>query len=135
MASQPAPPTSPECRHAYRAVRDTLDVVSGKWKLVILAVLLQEPQRFKELGRRLGISPRVLAKELVELEQHHLVTRTVRDTRPVTVEYAATTHAQTLSGVIHAMHQWGVLHHATVVGSADPPAAPGPHPQVTTADL
>ena len=129
MASQPAPPTSPECRHAYRAVRDTLDVVSGKWKLVILALLLQEPQRFKDLGRQLGISPRVLTKELVELEQHHLVTRTVRDTRPVTVEYAATTHAQTLSGVIHAMHQWGVLHHATVVGTAGPPASPGFLPQ------
>jgi DNA-binding HxlR family transcriptional regulator len=87
-------------------VRDTLDVVSGKWKLAILALLLQAPQRFKDLGRQLGISPRVLAKELVELEQHQLVTRTVRDTRPVTVEYAASTHAHTLSDVIHAMTSW-----------------------------
>jgi DNA-binding HxlR family transcriptional regulator len=118
MESESASPASPECRAAYRAVRDTLDVVSGKWKLAILALLLQDPQRFKDLGRKLGISPRVLAKELVELEQHQLVTRTVRYTRPVTVEYAATAHARTLSEVIHAMHRWGALHHATVVGPA-----------------
>ena len=121
-------PTSLECRAAYRAVRDTLDVVSGKWKLAILALLLQAPQRFKELSRKLGISPRVLAKELVELEQHQLVTRTVRDTRPITVEYAATAHTHTLREVIHAMHRWGTLHHATVVGLIRPagPAKPPP---------
>jgi DNA-binding HxlR family transcriptional regulator len=120
MEDNSSSPASPECRAAYRAVRDTLDVVSGKWKLAILAVLLQETQRFRELSRRLGISPRVLAKELVELEQHHLVTRTVCDTRPVTVAYAATAHAHTLSEVIHAMHRWGTLHHATVVGPVHP---------------
>lgn len=117
--------TSPQCRAAYRSVRDTLDVVSGKWKLVILAVLLEEKQRFKELSRTLGISPRVLSKELLELEQHQLITRTVCDTRPVTVEYAATAHAHTLSEVIRAMQQWGALHYAVVVGSARP-AAPSP---------
>lgn len=118
--------TSLECRAAYRSVRDTLDVVSGKWKLVILAVLLEEKQRFKELSRTLGISPRVLSKELLELEQHQLITRTVCDTRPVTVEYAATAHAHTLSEVIRAMQQWGALHYATVVGSARPAAPPPP---------
>lgn len=122
---QPHSPTSPQCRSAYRAVRDTLDVVSGKWKLVILAVLLEDKQRFKELGRKLGISPRVLSKELQELEQHQLVTRTVCDTRPVTVEYAATAHAHTLGGVIRAMHEWGQLHHTAVIGQprAEAPAA------------
>lgn len=116
----PQPYSSRGCRDAHRAVRDTLDVVSGKWKLVILAVLLEDKQRFKELGRKIGISPRILSKELQELEQHQLVTRTVCDTRPVTVEYAATAHAQTLGHVIHAMYEWGHLHHATVVGQARP---------------
>jgi DNA-binding HxlR family transcriptional regulator len=131
MEGESSSPASPECRAAYRAVRDTLDVVSGKWKLAILAVLLHETQRFKELSRRLGISPRVLAKELVELEQHHLVTRTVCDTRPVTVAYAATTHAHTLSEVIHAMHRWGTLHHATVVGPVRSSGSVESQPPVT----
>ena len=130
MEDESSSPASPECRAAYRAVRDTLDVVSGKWKLAILAVLLHETQRFQELSRRLGISPRVLAKELVELEQHHLITRTVCDTRPVTVAYAATAHAQTLRDVIHAMHRWGTLHHATVVGPVRPPVSAEPRPPV-----
>ena len=114
--------SSRECRAAYRSVRDTLDVVSGKWKLVILAVLLEEKMRVKELGRRIGISPRILSKELQELELNKLITRTVCDTRPVTVEYEATAHAHTLSGVIQEMHQWGLLHHATVVGQEEPKA-------------
>jgi DNA-binding HxlR family transcriptional regulator len=131
MEDESSSPASPECRAAYRAVQDTLDVVSGKWKLAILAVLLQEAQRFQELSRRLGISPRVLAKELVELEQHHLVTRTVCDTRPVTVAYAATAHAHTLRDVIHAMHQWGMLHHATVMGPVRSPGSTESQPPVT----
>lgn len=122
MESQPY--ASRECRDMHRAVRDTLDVVSGKWKLVILAVLLEDKQRFKELGRKIGISPRILSKELQELEQHQLVTRTVCDTRPVTVEYAATAHAQTLGEVIHAMYKWGHLHHATVTGQPRPATLP-----------
>lgn len=108
----------------HQAVRDTLDVISGKWKLVILAVLLERKYRFKELSREIGISPRVLSKELQEMEQHQLVTRTVCDTRPVTVEYAATPHSQTLLSVVRAMSDWGYLHHETVVGTkrADDPS-------------
>ncbi len=98
-------------------------MASSEWRT---AWLLQETQRFKELSRRLKISPRVLAKELVELEQHHPVTRTVRNTRPVTVAYAATAHAHTLGDVIHALHRWGMLHHATVVGPVRPPGSAEP---------
>lgn len=110
------PYSSSECKSAHRSVRDTLDVVSGKWKLVILVVLLERTWRFKELAREIGISPRILSKELQELELNQLVTRTVCDTRPVTVEYAATDHARTLTGVLKAMREWGDLHHETIVG-------------------
>ena len=107
----------------HQAVRDTLDVISGKWKLVILAVLLERPYRFKELSREISISPRILSKELQELEQHHLVKRTVCDTRPVTVAYESTPHSQSLLPVVRAMSDWGYLHHETVVGQkrADDP--------------
>ena len=43
--------------------RDTPDVVSSKWKLLILATLPERKFRFRELSRKLGITPRVLAKE------------------------------------------------------------------------
>ena len=114
----------------HQAVRDTLDSISGKWKLVILAALLQRTYRFKELSRELGISPRVLSKELQELELNQLVKRTVCDTRLVTVEYASTPHSRTLLPVVQAMSDWGYLHHATVVGTRrpdDPAVADKPH--------
>lgn len=109
----------------HQAVLDTLDVISGKWKLAILAVLLQRTYRFKELCREIGISPRMLSQELRELEQHQLVKRTVCDTRPITVEYESTAHSRTLLPVVQAMSDWGYLHHETIVGRKrlDDPAA------------
>ncbi len=109
----------------HQAVRDTLEVISGKWKLVILALLLNRPYRFKELSREIGISPRILSKELQELEQHQLVTRRVCETRPITVEYASSDHGRSLLSVVQAMSDWGYLHHETIVGKKrlDDPSA------------
>jgi DNA-binding HxlR family transcriptional regulator len=112
----PLVPALPACKSTHRAVNDTLEVIGGKWKLVILAVLLERTYRFKELSREISISPRILSKELRELEQHQLVTRTVCDTRPITVEYAATPYSRTLHGVVMAMREWGLTHHQTIVG-------------------
>lgn len=109
--------TSTECRGAQRAVRDTLDVVGGKWKLVILSTLIDGKRRFKELAREIGITPRILSKELQEMELNKLITRTVCDTRPITVEYAITTHGQTLESVISSMRDWGYTHRAKIVGT------------------
>ncbi|MBC8084039.1 MAG: helix-turn-helix transcriptional regulator [Hymenobacter sp.] len=108
--------SSATCKTTNRALRDTLDVIGGKWKLVILAVLLERTHRFKELSREISISPRILSKELQEMELNQLVTRTVCDTRPVTVEYAATPYSHTLRPVVMAMREWGLLHHQTIVG-------------------
>jgi DNA-binding HxlR family transcriptional regulator len=118
MHSLAAPPAT--CKATHRAVYDTLDVIGGKWKLVILAVLLERTYRFKELSREIGISPRILSKELQELEQHQLVTRTVCDTRPITVEYSATAYSRTLYQVVAAMREWGLTHHQTIVGKPRP---------------
>jgi DNA-binding HxlR family transcriptional regulator len=109
--------TNQECRKAHLAVQDTLSVVGGKWKLVILAILMDETKRFKELSRESGISPRILSKELKELEMNNLVSRTVCDTRPITVEYAATPYSQTLRPVTEALHNWGVQHREEIIGS------------------
>ena len=115
-------PTRPECKSAHRAVRDTLDVLSGKWKLVILAALLEQKMRFRELSRELKISPRILSKELRELEVNQLVKRTVCDTRPITVEYEVTAYSRTLREVVQALHAWGALHHDTIMGTKRPDA-------------
>lgn len=98
------------CSKASQAIQDTLYVVGGKWKLVLISILRHGKLKFKELSREADITPRILSKELKELEINGLVSRTVKDTRPVTVEYELTPYAETLSEVVLAMHKWGVEH-------------------------
>ena len=105
------------CQNVHSAIQDTLYVVNGKWKLVILSILVKNgTRRFGELARESGISPRILSKELHELEMNQLVSRTVCNTRPVTVEYASTAYAETLKEVIDAMIRWGKNHKRKITG-------------------
>ena len=107
------------CPKVKLSIQDTLDVVGGKWKLVLISILRDGKKRFRELSREADISPRILSKELQELEMNGLVTRTVCDTRPVTVEYALTPYSDTLSEVIIAMHKWGHEHRKKVMEHQD----------------
>jgi DNA-binding HxlR family transcriptional regulator len=108
-----------KCSKARMTIQDTLDVVGGKWKLILISILRDGKRRFRELSREAEISPRILSKELQELEMNGLVTRTVCDTRPVTVEYALTPYSDTLSEVIIAMHKWGKQHRERIIESAE----------------
>jgi DNA-binding HxlR family transcriptional regulator len=103
--------TSKECIEFIRPVRDVLDIINGKWKLPILIALSFGNKRFKELERDVeGITPRMLSKELRDLEVNELVIRTVYDTVPVTVEYRLSDYGKTLDSVIVALRDWGKNH-------------------------
>lgn len=115
MTSTSVKHQSENCKLARLAIQDTLDVVGGKWKLVLISVLRNGRKKFNELSREAGISPRILSKELQELELNGLVSRKVCDTRPVTVEYALTDYARSLSDVIMAMHKWGMNHRRKIL--------------------
>ena len=52
----------------------------------------------------------MLSKELKELELNGIVTRTVYDSQPVSIEYELTPSARTLSEVLDKMVEWGVRH-------------------------
>lgn len=92
--------TEASCKQARLAIQDTLDVVGGKWKLVLISILRSGKKKFNELSREAGISPRILSKELQELEINGLVSRNVCNSKPVTVEYELTTYSKTLSEVV-----------------------------------
>lgn len=99
------------CNEAMLAVKDALYAVNGKWKLPIIVALSEGPLRFKELQRRAeGITPKVLSRELKELEMNDFVERTVYATSPVTVEYKLTPYSRTLKKVIQELHKWGLSH-------------------------
>lgn len=108
------------CADSYvLAINDTMNVVSGKWKLPIIGALFFGKKRFKELQRNIPkITPRMLSKELRELELNGIVTRTVRDTVPVAVEYELTKSGLSLSKVLDVMVEWGLEHRENTVGKA-----------------
>ncbi|AOW20145.1 winged helix-turn-helix transcriptional regulator [Urechidicola croceus] len=93
------------------ALKDTLNVISGKWKLPIIGSLMYGKKRFKELERNIDkISPRMLSKELKDLEVNGIVKRTVYNTIPVTVKYELTESGKSLHRVLDVMVEWGVEH-------------------------
>jgi DNA-binding HxlR family transcriptional regulator len=111
--------TNETCNSSVGAIRDTLYVLGGKWKLPIIIALTQGPLRFKELQKALGdITPKVLSKELKELALNEFVTRTVYDTTPVTVEYELTDYSRSLRNILEGMREWGVQHKKRIKESA-----------------
>jgi DNA-binding HxlR family transcriptional regulator len=105
------------CTKYLSAVRDALDVVSSKWKLQIIIALWAGNKRFKDIERQIGsISPRMLSKELKELEEHKLIQRKVYDTLPVSIEYTTTQHAETLKELVDNLQSWGIKHRNVVFG-------------------
>lgn len=113
--------TKEACTGAVGAIHDTLYVLGGKWKLpIILALRLAEkPLRFKELQKTLEtITPKILSKELKELELNEFVIRTVYATSPVTVEYELTDHSRSLEKVLNELRNWGLLHRKKIKESS-----------------
>lgn len=99
------------------AINDTLNVISGKWKLPIIGSLLYGKKRFRELEREIPkITPRMLSKELKDLEANGIVKRTVYNSIPVTVEYELTISGQSLYQFIDPMIEWGLQHRKNVLG-------------------
>jgi DNA-binding HxlR family transcriptional regulator len=113
--------TAQSCTRSRMAVQDTLEIIHGKWKLPILITLTTRPFRFKQLAKEIGITPRMLARELQDLEMNKLVSRTVLQTRPVSVEYAITEYGLTFQDVLDAMMNWGVKHRRKIISASQSP--------------
>lgn len=86
-----------------------IDVIGGKWKVLILWNLNEGKKRFNELKRSLpGITQKMLTQQLRELEEHGLVQRTsYEDAR---VEYATTEMGKKLQTTLFEMCKWGDLY-------------------------
>ena len=106
-----------ECSKFVLSVNDSLEVLNGRWKLLILITLRLGKKRFKEISREImGITDKVLSKELKELEANQLISRVVHETFPPKVEYALTEHGLSLDGVILSLRDWGNYHRKKIIG-------------------
>ena len=85
-------------KRAYRCpIGATLNVISGKWKPLILWELHDEPRRFTHIKRAVeGVTQKMLTQQLRELEADGLITRQVYDEMPLRVEYSITALGKTL---------------------------------------
>jgi DNA-binding HxlR family transcriptional regulator/CheY-like chemotaxis protein len=89
-------------------VEFTLDRIGGKWKCVILWWLRRGTKRFGELMQLMpGISQKVLAAQLRELEADGLITRQAFQEIPPRVEYSLTAYGETLRPITELMCDWG----------------------------
>jgi DNA-binding HxlR family transcriptional regulator len=92
-------------------IEATLDVIGGKWKVVILFWLRDDIRRFSDLRRRIpGISERMLIHQLRELEADGIVDRKLFPEVPPKVEYSLTDYGRTLRPITDLMCNWGKNH-------------------------
>lgn len=109
--------TKEGCPKTMLSIKDALEALEGKWKLLILFTLSAEPKRFRQIAREVsGITDKTLSKELKNLEANELIRRDVYDTFPPTVEYSITQHGLSLERVLQELHYWGLQHRKQVIG-------------------
>ena len=91
------------CHRFHRAV----ELVGRRWNGAIIFLLLQDRARFAQLRAAIpGITDRMLAERLHELEGEGVIVRTVLPETPVRVEYALTKKGRALAGALGAIGQW-----------------------------
>lgn len=108
--------TKETCSASLNAVKDALYVLNGKWKLPLILTLQDGPKRFNEIQKSIGdITPKILSKELKDLELNEFVIRKVFSTTPVTVTYELTEYSGSLDRVIEELRDWGIQHRERLV--------------------
>lgn len=85
-----------------------MTVLGGKWKLSIMKYLLEGTKRFSELQRlETQLTPRMLTRQLRELEADGLVQRKVHAEVPPCVEYSVTATGASLHKIVEILRDWG----------------------------
>ena len=100
--------------------RQLFDLVTTRWGALVLVDLIEGPQRWSELRRRAGgVSDKMLAQTLRDLEAGGLITRTVHTGRPPTVQYALTDLARGATAALQHLQDWAEQHTGDYVHHRD----------------
>lgn len=97
-------------------VEAALELISGRWKARILWKLYKRTMRFGELRREMsGITEKMLAQQLRELERDELVIRTIYPEMPPKVEYCLSDFGKSLGPMLEMLATWGTYHRPQIV--------------------
>ncbi len=92
-------------------VETALDVIDGKWKILILWYLRRDTKRFSELQKLLPrITQKMLSLKLKELEEDGIILRVVYPEVPPKVEYSLTLYGMSLKPILKQLYLWGEEH-------------------------
>jgi DNA-binding HxlR family transcriptional regulator len=92
-------------------VRATIDVIEGKWKLIVIDALKGGTLRFGQLRRHVPeATKKVLIEQLRQLEEDRIVSRKILGQKWERVEYSLTSYGRTLIPVLTLMAKWGHTH-------------------------
>jgi DNA-binding HxlR family transcriptional regulator len=104
------------CATGVAGIRDALYVLGGKWRLPLIFALFDGPMRFKDIQRSLGeITPKILSRELKDLELNEFVVRNVHSNSSIT--YQLTPYSLSLYNVTHELKTWGIQHRQRIGAS------------------
>ena len=93
------------------SVRETLSVIGGKWKPLIIFMIKSDSLRTSQIHRGIeGITQKMLIQQLRELENDGIVVRKVFPVIPPHVEYSLTRYGKTLLPIFRLMQEWGDIH-------------------------
>ena len=96
------------CTKSNCPVVATLNMIGGKYKVIILWHLVNSTRRFGELQRLIPqATQKMLTQQLRELEKDDLIIRTVYPVVPPKVEYSLSDLGQSIKPVLNAMCDWG----------------------------
>jgi DNA-binding HxlR family transcriptional regulator len=89
-------------------VTATMDVIGGKWKILILWLITNDINRFGRMGMLLkDVSKQMLTTQLRELERDGIIRRVIYPEIPPRVEYFLTEKGEALKPVFGALRDWG----------------------------
>ncbi|MBB5644056.1 winged helix-turn-helix transcriptional regulator [Pedobacter cryoconitis] len=104
-------------KQEVQALKDTLYVLGGKWKLPIINSICNGNKRFREIERSIpGITTRMLSRELKNMELNNLVKRTVDRDADIQVIYESTDYCKSFGPIILEMIKWGTAHRKIIAG-------------------
>jgi len=95
----------PACCPYYH---EAIELIGRRWTGAIVSVLIhRQALRFGEIAEAVPeLSDRLLSERMKELEARGVVIRTVREGRPVRVEYELTEMGRALAPAVHELECW-----------------------------